>query len=392
MSSEPTRASGDEDSWETLAEDLFGISFSKADDASPIPLPEDVEPAYTEEPCLQEPSQDSPAETADAFGEDTSSEPADKVSPETSGECDAGEAEQDAVAAEASSQKDAYWDVLNDWNWDEDQRGRPPRSPEQQSSGRGGRQGSRRRREPDSRPRESARPEKPPTRAAEPANSYVDDSDFGEGLLDSGSAPRRTGDESRERGSEARRDSAERESGDGDESHPRRRRRRRRRRGRPDRENAAPQGTEDESSVTDETPLEPADEDVPDRSEERQPDERRRRHRRPDRRRSREPIVAEPADEEPSDEEEDLLTDEEQDLLTDEEEPSADVSDEADEGEDDGDDAEGGQKAVFRNVPTWEEAVSYLLRTREARSGEPGPPRHGGESGRNPGRRGRRRR
>ncbi len=154
MNREPLRPdqSGDEGSWESLAENLFGIEFRKIPEPGEIVSPEDLDLDELEEPiaaAVPEVVEVSPDEVTEL---DISA--IDESEIDESVEDAALEASDDAVEEGATpAPRDTYWDALKNWSWSEGeerdvesestgQRGGPPR---RGGGGGGGRSGGPRR-------------------------------------------------------------------------------------------------------------------------------------------------------------------------------------------------------------------------------------------------------
>lgn len=126
---------GEEDSWESLAEDLFGIDFHggiAADD-----LPDDDEDLAPAAIVAEQNDTADEHELEAGFPED---DEADAGFPDEEAETDAefsdvveptptpAKAER-SKAAPVAEEKDSFWDALNDWDWSEAPRPRKPSVP-----------------------------------------------------------------------------------------------------------------------------------------------------------------------------------------------------------------------------------------------------------------------
>lgn len=197
----------DDDSWEQLEADLFGIPYTKEH----VPTPE-AEP-------LETPSEPPNPSVPQPVGAESLSEPEAALSPAADPEAPSDEfgfAESPPVASEApptsASQSeagepssDSYWNALENFDWTQpsdsrprgrEDRGRPPRGDRRRDESRGPRRDGGRHSDQPHRGASAARPpatgqrrapeSQSPTRKPPPA-SVTDD--FGEGLMDSGATP-----------------------------------------------------------------------------------------------------------------------------------------------------------------------------------------------------------
>lgn len=424
-SKNPSNSANQDDPWEQLAEDLFGLEYGKEHAAHESPSPA-VEPVSSAQYAAAPPAPElersrddfvaaapPPAEEPPRFAAERTFEspPVFAETAETE-EPDAGDVVGSApevvepTAAEPprtepASPQDSYWDALANWNWDESEgsKGKPrsepsrheqPRSPAgapPRGGSRGGRDEGRGRRGSDrpsrqesTAPAASAPVSMPPApRQAPPSAS----DDFGLGLESQPSAPSpATAGSAAERrdvpaGNRDIKRPGERgpETGEGGEA-PRKRRRRRRRRGGRGGEGApgaatpaaaaAVPGTDwddsagpeadlpdDEFEIEDEASVESASEEevkpaATDEADEGPPSRGRRHGRRSEEshRRSDSNRGARRFDEEESQE----IIDVGGGLPETEQVADGDEDDEA-----------GEQAVSYEDVPTWEEAISYLL-------------------------------
>lgn len=427
MSDSQKPSTDSSDPWEQLAEDLFGLEYGKehasrepeppvtgrarveasiAPDEPVRPAEERVEPA--EEPVLErEPAGEPSAEVEFAFDEAEESSESTESAP------------TEPTAGAAVSAQDSYWDALANWNWDESEGGkgktsaaprseRPPRGGGPR--GREGRDEGRGRRGSERPPRQasSAAAASPAAHRAPPAPPSTPD-DFGLGVVEpvadfeatveadrppaepfevegihppaEPAAPAsRAGRE--ERGYPPRNRGpgrAEEERGEEGDGHRKRRRRRRRRRSPGESgERAAP-------AATPEAPIPGADweEDGGPAGESAEaPEEPGKEFGRPPEKRGREPRRSRDERRRPAPE----VVDE---PFEEEERPEEIVvagGEEGDDGFEEGDDESEEQIVSYDNVPTWEEAISYLLHPNQVQV-EPGagtPPPRGGASGEAP--------
>ena len=182
----PRKQPGEEDSWETLAEDLFGIDFGKAAARSEPPPDDEVSPVVTEDSSSVD--SDEPTETdADEVIAADSEEDSAAV------EEDLAAAESGEAASEPEKPGDDYWDALSDWDWDNkdfaddvpDAEGEIPSPPPRQSpppSRRGSPAGSSQR-EATQRSTSAVAPREERSVSAS-RDDFVDDDGFGLGVLD----------------------------------------------------------------------------------------------------------------------------------------------------------------------------------------------------------------
>jgi len=462
MNSEQTAPSSPdgEESWESLAEDLFGIDFETVPDSEPVELPDEPSPeAPLDEPqpveevdvmedtvIVDEVAADWPNDADDGFGNgllaadaadesDESDEVAGhrsnieddeskvksadaldaevEIAADNSLAADEEDDDEDESADEAAeTSEDTYWDALNDWGWESENGGKADSAPDTKSG-----RGASRRKEPERARSKPSRAKKPDRKTEEDRpvvrerivddfatgadfrDEYVDDADFGVGLLDTDkvaadstaeSAPSKTG--------EAKDDA----TGASDSDKPKRRRRRRRR-SRPetgDRQaqtekadepddsqvNAGDESDEDVTSTDDEARSDPDDASVADDVQDGVKKPRRRRSPRRRGRRRESPAAAQ------ADADDDSKSQETSQAQPDEELDDEVLGDEVlvdevlvDEVLGDGDDSDNGEpsepvesggreKATYRNVPTWEEAISYLLNPSQVEGNKPAAP------------------
>ena len=356
MNGEPMKPGpGDEDSWESLAENLFGIDFGRHEDADELISPEELLPE----------------------------EPHDLARDESTGEGRAGELAEEADAPEAPhpprrDDEQEYWDILREWAGDVAQ---PSGEERHWSPVKGKRKKRERRSSAEAPPRreESAAP----ARAGRDEEEYVEDTGFGAGLVEHESRPRRSrpepvvaADVEDEEPAEIQEKRATEEPSE-EEGRSRRRRRGRR----PRREGPVPSPRSRESAAEDDfTP--PEEERAGDREGEDESDRPPRRGRRRRREFDREEAAIERTAEKPPDEEEEVLVDWSA-------EPILDSASSA-EAEDEEEDEERETVATYRSIPTWEEAIACLLNPGAASSRT--EERRDRGSGRESGRRHRRRR
>lgn len=392
----------EEDSWEALAENLFGIDFAKSDDAEESPLADDLLNELIEEPApvLEDP-RDS-VSTSDESPEDV----ATNNLYEALEEVPSAEGETEEAAAK-KAEHDPYWDVLKDWEWDESVESTSDRP-------------SALRPDRSRPPKEHRKPDViVPSAEAEGIEDlraqYLEDAEFGLGVLeDDASAAPPTSRRARSAEPEVARDEGDtfgEQPPTGEEGErPRRRRRRRGRGGKPggEREPRIERVHVERESETSDEEVEPVGEldfgDIQDDFDSEEPisearegepaasdrdPERKRRRRRGGRRRRRpdgsEPTSREAAPREPREREE-------VESSREGERRKVDLHDEDEAWEPEAEDEESPEALAraaerYRNAPTWEEAISYLLKPKEARrhpsesSGESRPAGETSEAG-----------
>jgi ribonuclease E len=381
---------GSDDPWEQLAEDLFGLEFGK-EHAATAPV------TQAESTVAAPVAFESPA--APAIGEEAApqNETPAAVSLESPGVAPVAEI---PVRPATPSAQDSYWDALANWKWDDSEapggKGKPagPRRDAPQ----GGRPPSRQESRPAERPARSAPSASASAPAAESRAGVGDDfGDFGLGVDSSASVGASAGRSSPTRReapesahSEADRGSADDDAGEsdefgetddmtsdedssesadpaaGDEGAPRkRRRRRRRRRSRSSEGQPAGGAASDETGAVPGEDWEKPSEPVKARGEERprapqdggRERDRRDEESRPPRRGRRDrrghsaPVAGERHE----------FSDDEFGVLSTADEP-ANGGDDSHSDHPADDDGDLGEPAVnYADVPTWEEAISYLL-------------------------------
>src|SRR5262245_47968411 len=137
-STKPSAASGSDDPWEKLAEDLFGLEFGKEHAAVETPAPEPAPvPAADEPPFEPEPRADV---TSGPIEEPPVAEEKGEPAPQYA---------DLPVRPATHSAQDSYWDALANFNWGESERpvtrsrpsesrrDEPPRGPAPKSQGEG---------------------------------------------------------------------------------------------------------------------------------------------------------------------------------------------------------------------------------------------------------------
>ncbi|MCH7989586.1 MAG: hypothetical protein IID46_10635 [Planctomycetes bacterium] len=381
-----------EDSWTDLAEDLFGIDFAQTPESGEFVAPEEL---LAE---VDQTSSDSEESKSTALSvEAEQSEEAEQSS--LSGiEADAKEQEtspsiQDMPAEhEETGEEDTFWDPLNTWNWDEGkaQVGKIDQESSEPKRGRENRSSFEREQPVSSR---IVRGEDNFSSAEDLREEYIDDSDFGSGLLA----------EDAEAVSESKiSDSSGEQTEQAEETQPKakrsRRRRRRPRRGKKDTGDVKTESSGEEKIEVKEDASggeDSADQgDAADATPRKQPS--RRRSSRGRGRRSDSPAAeSDSQTPEPTEESEEFGAS----ILDDELEPESEES--SNESQDLPSEPEGQSKETYRDVPTWEEAISYLLSppklTAEAKSESKASPasaatKDSSDSSKPPARRRRRRR
>lgn len=466
----PSSSANQDDPWEQLAEDLFGLEYGK-EHAAHEPAPPAVEPVSTPAPeshaaarALLKKDEPEPSAVADeppryaseaaAEVKSTFAEPVEEVD---DSDVPVADTAPEPAAREPVSPQDSYWDALANWNWDEsegsggkprpeprraDQRrpdqgrsgpgrsggGPPPRGGSRgRDEGRGRRGGERQAAAEPPAPASAPTPASPSRAARQPDAPASDE--FGSGLVGETpgfSAPAETvaadrspnyetrdevppftgiepgaGSESAPERGVARSGKRPGERGPGaseEGEFPRKRRRRRRRRGGRGGEGAPEGGApaaspavpgedwddsagpeadlpDDEAElVIEEEGSPPVTEPVGDRPA---PDSRGRHHGRRHEEPSRGAVsnrIEQPFDADDNDEPQEMIL-----AGGGAGEPELD-SDGDDEG-DDGDESGEEQAVSYENIPTWEEAISYLLHPNQvqvepgASSGGSKPPR-----------------
>lgn len=381
----------DDDAWASLAEDLFG--------SDPDALP----PLVMHPAAGEEENSPSPNVSESAKGEEdeslspvaaTEPEPPDELTEASSGVSSMDEEDLDESddafdddftlkVAEtdqpvAAAKDDPFWNALSEWDWEEGQTPAPAEDVKKQAEkGR-----TRRKPKTEAAPAKQADvpPVKPtvqkskPTPVEKPPLSEPGSAGFGGGLFD-GDVKQ---DESSEGSSTAVVDSGDKQEATESEAKPRPRRRRRRRRLAGE-ESPAPSTekveTEEPEPVdevaTTEAVVEEAAEAKDETVAEAAPEKSRRRRKRGRRRSKSSDAAAAPKAEEKS------LA------IEDESPPPEDVSLEqtnyadADDDDDDGE-SSSGQKDLERKkqeVPTWEEAISYILNPSQVESATSAPAR-----------------
>lgn len=408
-----------EESWESLAEGLFGIEFRVADDAQgSIDVDQLLEDEPDEAPAADEEggAEDFDVALAD-FEQAERSEPStttddpEEVPSDFDTELDAEPVAEGSDDAFGERADDGFWDALDSWDWGDE----PTEKPAGEARGRG--RSPRRERSPEAPARELPQSEPAATHPEFVSrDAFLEDDDFSAGLTDEdfefldeeerAAEPQVASDLGR--GGEPPASAVESLERVGESS--RRRRRRRRRRPREERPAAvaadSDEGLEsaeefgeiqrDEFESADEfepaagTVAEQAGEEEDDFaagliessrpsavSDEQRSGRGRRRSRRHGEPRERAPLGTVP----PAPAAADLRVDEAEDEAVETESPTMSPAE------------------LYRNVPTWEEAISYLLKGRagEVRdSGRPGGEDRArgdsGEASRGSGRRGRSRR
>ena len=381
MNGEPKRenAAGEKDSWEGLAEDLFGINFSKTRSAAKVGTDEPeqaAEPApidaVDDGPRSVPAPADSPIETADQASVESHDDLIQAAeSDDASDDSDVADIVQDKSTSD-SDREDTYWDALESWQWDQTS---SKSNGAADSSGQSELVGAEARTEPTTAPTTEKTTTSSDRRDAE---AYVTDDDFGFGIFEEES-PREAAqaefveaateeptfetdedDVSDEAAEPIEEEALPAETEavsetDVDEPEPsvrKRRRRRRRRRGRSPKTDEVLDESPSEAEPAAETGGIAADDDQEEVAETdtevvatvyEKPPERKRRRRRSSRRRRK--------DEPTSDSGEDAATEDSQAESDDD-----DFTDEQADG-----DSDRSVTTAYRDLPTWEEAISYVL-------------------------------
>ena len=380
-----------EDSWTDLAQNLFGIEFNNPPDADELISDEDLDIDVDEPTGIPEAT--ASAEPAPAEPEQPLAQPADEV--DAGNEVHAEITEVDVIATVAGEsieiattdgpadlpepsvseplaeeEEDGYWDALESWNWSEE--------PEETraSSSRSGRSRTSRRaprqeRTPSRKSapsRSSAPPKESPSAPAPVASSdeYLDDSGFGAGILDDSpvDAPASSASVAETAGQPV---SASNEPAANEGDRPPRKRRRRRRR-RPRRTEGELTESVSESCSTEESPS-PEESLLPEESSGETPEgepvvttstnqtEKPASRRRSSRRRRGSHGSKSDAAKTPHDETPDEVAD-----AAETEQPPADDKQPT---------SSKRKPASYKDIPTWEEALSHLLQANQAPSRKP---------------------
>jgi hypothetical protein len=383
----------EEDSWTDLAEDLFGIDFAQTPESGEFVPPEELLSVDDPVPLDSEESNDPAVSDEAEQSEEAEHSSLSGIEAEAQEQETAPSIQDIPAEREETGEEDTFWDPLNTWNWDEGkaQTGRIDRD---------SRQPERSRRKPSSFEREKpvsshiVRGDDDFSSTEELREEYSDDSDFGSGLLADEAEPVSDSEISDSSG-------AQTEQAEETPSKPQRSRRRRRRprRAKEDSGDVETVSTGDEKIEVKEeasggegsTGQDDAAEETP-----RKRPARRRRSSRGRGKRSDSPAAeSESQTSEPIGESEEFGAS----ILDDELEPVSEES--SDESQDLPSEPEAQSKATHRDVPSWEEAISYLLSppklTAEAQSASKTSPsstatKDSTESSKPPARRRRRRR
>ena len=136
----PGDSPGEEDSWAKLAENLFGINFTKSSEPPPeLPAPAEEKPAAEDEDASEEVVEaasieadepDVPVDSGDPFGVFDEIEDIDNVEEED--DVAAETVAEDASADNSGEEVDTFWDPLNSWDWGDEPRDAKPK-PESRS-------------------------------------------------------------------------------------------------------------------------------------------------------------------------------------------------------------------------------------------------------------------
>ena len=350
----PLGSSGEDGSWESLAEDLFGIDFGKPPEGEEILSPEELmldeldgRPQDVEESGIGEEvssadtseSHSAPesgeAETVEAVAEGSSSESLEAEQ--------AGDEEAVDVAEESGeAQRDPYWDALNQWQWDDKgsagETGRAQNKPPSKPG-----------KDVDSSDSLKVSPTGATSRLQEVTSTpedfrdeYIDDDAFGAGLLAEPIEPEPDSETSEATAAAAEATGVSKESLVAEEDKPpaKQRRRRRRRRRRPSKDDAQPdsQDTSKTAEVVDEE--ESVQKEIGEVSGE--PSSLRRSTRRPQK--------SSPTTGESGFDQEDV-----------ERETEDRESESEEQSQKDDDDVSQETESSYHDIPTWQEAISYLL-------------------------------
>lgn len=356
----------EEDSWAGLAEDLFGIDFAKVSEEGEFVPPEDL---LTEDdrttPDSPEPETTENSQTAGVeespspatFGEEEVHEP--ELSSENPPEIDtdneaASTQEQVLSGSKQTREDDTFWDVLNDWNWEENKARPSKKESAPEEKGR-------------SRDRSITKTDKPPvtnriqreegdfSTAADFRDEYIEDDGFGAGLLEEEADIVKEPELSLEK---------DKSPGD-DETRAKPRRSRRRRR--PGKTRSEPAETETDSKEERVVENREDAEESGDEKESSSSDTQKRSSRSRSSRRRRKPTASKDIDRaiEPAGEFE-------EGAVEDHLEPDVDLETAIDSEESEAREEKSTRpgRSAHRDVPTWEEAISYLLSPPPARPRE----------------------
>jgi hypothetical protein len=185
MNAAPLPENADDDEIESVAEELLGVDFSSTDDlGGPIDLDDDDLFGDDLDAELEEPAEFEPAGVEDEEQAELTADAESGFDDEFGGDLDEVPAAEPGRAATPQAKADTYWDALEGWDWDEG--------------------GSRAEHEKASRDDEKT----PVTEApkgddaqrplAKKVDAFLEDEEFGAGLLEDASrAPARSGGERR---------------------------------------------------------------------------------------------------------------------------------------------------------------------------------------------------
>ncbi len=201
MSSEPNKSglSGPEDSWEGLAEDLFGIDFS-SDGISETPVLSDeviaeviADESAADSEALPDVGTETDATAEVEAGQSDSADPTDNAESQSDDSVTAEAVAEETAADNAESQsndpeRDNYWNALEDWDWDD----KPDSGRRSDSGRRAGKRPTSRQSDrstarsviKDDPPVQPAATESSDASAASFQDEFVEDTAFGVGVLD----------------------------------------------------------------------------------------------------------------------------------------------------------------------------------------------------------------
>ncbi|GAB4143101.1 MAG: hypothetical protein Tsb009_13940 [Planctomycetaceae bacterium] len=326
---------GEDDSWESLAGDLFGIDFDAETESeeilSPEELAEDLDESLTDDVEKSSPEE---ADETDSKSDVLLAESPDE---------DDSEPEEEIPPASImhDDEEDSFWDPLESWNWDDDEED----ATAQPSAEKRKKPITKKHPKPSKTSRKknatSGKATPQPSSSQVDSEEFIEDSDFAAGILDSSSPALDTGE-------------ADHEDEKSTPEKPPAKRRRRRKKKRTPSETVGEQPA-DNDSTHEELHATEIDEGIKitaqSETEEGDTEVEQGRGKRPSRRRSRRRRKPETV-------KEPQATDED----------TVEETDDSKEGPKSKDKSE---KSTYRNIPTWEEAISCLLNPQSASSKNP---------------------
>jgi len=401
---------GEGDNWESLSENLFGIDFGKDSETGKNIPSEDVSTGESGESPVPVDPKEASSGTPNDVDPDEESDVVDEMATHGTGD---EPAVDKAVSVPEARDDDTYWGMLQQWEWDES--GTEESSPIEDRKFDAASSSSRTPEEPS--PAESAAetsfvPDDHSVTAADFHDEYIDDAEFGAGLLEDDESPLNAVSErsletkdaiepgtaktppvspplagGKQGGDETQTQPAI-DVADEAEAAPRKRRRRRRRR-RPraaESERATDEISEGQvvdfgAGVEEVVAEEPGQDKEAEDSAVEEPQKTKRPARRRSSRRRRKSASVKTTEEKP------VTKEKEQDSAV----ADAELEPEPDHDEAAGDESTHEVSSAYKDIPTWEEAISYLLNPSVAESGGAQKVSKS-DSSRASGRRGRRRR